>query len=127
MWTFKAAMQIFKQHILHILHKASYPFCSTPSITTIMELESCQNPAHTQNVFCSRITIHTHTHCGLQISNIIHKLMHFASERNKVCFTHSTNLRKPRTAIDYLFFYALLSRDNDLLSRFLDITKVVFS
>ena len=55
-----------------------------------MELESCQNPAHTQNVFCSRITIHTHTHCGLQISNIIHKLMHFASETNTVCFTQST-------------------------------------
>ena len=36
-------------------------------------------------------------------------------------------LRKPRTAIDYLFFYALLSRDNDLLSRYLDITKIVFS
>ena len=25
------------------------------------------------------------------------------------------------------FFYALLSRDNDLLSRYLDITKIVFS
>ena len=69
-----------------------------------MELESCQNPAHTQNTFCSRITIHTHTkrvllthndshthaQCGLQIQNIIHKLMHFASETNTVCFTQST-------------------------------------
>ena len=53
-----------------------------------MELESCQNPAHTQNVFCSCITIHTHAQCGLQIQNIIHKLMHFASETNTVCFTH---------------------------------------
>ena len=32
--------------------------------------------------------IHTHAQCGLQIQNIIHKLMHFASETNTVCFTH---------------------------------------
>ena len=34
--------------------------------------------------------IHTHAQCGLQIQNIIHKLMHFASETNTVCFTQST-------------------------------------
>ena len=34
--------------------------------------------------------IHTHAQCGLQIQNIIHKLMHFASEKNTVCFTQST-------------------------------------
>ena len=49
-----------------------------------MELESCQNPAHTQNVFCSRTTIHTHAQCGLQIQNIIHKLMYFASIKYKL-------------------------------------------
>ena len=70
-----------------------------------MELESCQNPAHTQNVFCSRITIHTHTKRVLLTQNDSHtrsvwfantkhhshhKLMHFASETNTVCFTQST-------------------------------------
>ena len=45
---------------------------------------------HTQNVFYSRTMIHTHAQCGLQIQNIIHKLMHFASETNTVCFTQST-------------------------------------
>ena len=49
------------------------------------------NDSHTQNVFYSRTMIHTHAQCGLQIQNIIHKLMHFASETNTVCFTHSTN------------------------------------
>ena len=37
------------------------------------------------------------------------------------------NVRKLRTAMDFSFFNALLSRDNDLLSGYLDITKVVFS
>ena len=40
-------------------------------------------------MFYSRTTIHTHTQCGLQIQNIIHKLVHFASETNTVCFTHT--------------------------------------
>ena len=39
---------------------------------TTMELESCQNPAHTQNVFCSRITIHTHTKRVLLTHNDSH-------------------------------------------------------
>ena len=34
--------------------------------------------------------IHTHAQCGLQMQNIIHKLKHFASETNTVCFTQST-------------------------------------
>ena len=55
----------------------------------IMELESCQKKTHTQNVFYSRTMIHTHAQCGLQIQIIIHKLMHFASETNTVCFTHT--------------------------------------
>ena len=41
-------------------------------------------------MFYSRKMIHTHAQCGLQIQNIIHKLMHFASETNTVCFTQST-------------------------------------
>jgi hypothetical protein len=37
-----------------------------------MELESCQNPAHTLNVFCSRTTIHTHTKRVLLTHNDSH-------------------------------------------------------
>jgi hypothetical protein len=40
--------------------------------SSCMELESCQNPAHTQNVFCSRITIHTHTKRVLLTQNESH-------------------------------------------------------
>ena len=36
------------------------------------------------------------------------------------------HLRNPRTAMDFSVFCALLSCDNDLLSGYLDMTKVVF-
>ena len=57
-----------------------------------MELESCQNPAHTQNVFCSRITIHTHTKRVLLTHNDSHtRSVWFAntkhhSQTNVFCF-----------------------------------------
>ena len=49
-----------------------------------MELESCQNLTHTQNVFYSHPTIHKQTQCGLQIQNITHKLMHFVLQIKNV-------------------------------------------
>ena len=55
-----------------------------------MELESCRNRPHTQNVFYSRTTIHTHTkNFVLQIRNVHIKQIHHASETNTVCFTHT--------------------------------------
>ena len=36
-------------------------------------------------------------------------------------------IRKLRTAMDFSFFIAVLSRGYDLLSRYLDITKIIFS
>ena len=55
-----------------------------------MELESCQNLTHTQNMFYSRPTIHKQTECGLQIQNIIHKLMLFDLQIIK-CFKNLQN------------------------------------
>ena len=39
---------------------------------------------HTQNVFYSRPTIHKQTQWGLQMQNIIHKLMHFVLQITNV-------------------------------------------
>jgi hypothetical protein len=67
------------------------PHTHTPC-THAMELESCQNPAHTQNVFCSRITIHTHTKRVLLTHNDSHtRSVWFAntkhhSQTNAFCF-----------------------------------------
>ena len=57
-----------------------------------MELESCQNPTHTQNVFYSRTTIHTHTKRVLLTHNDSHtRSVWFAntkhhSQTNAFCF-----------------------------------------
>ena len=51
----------------------------------------------------------------------------FSACHNKTLSDSHYILRKPRTARNFSFFNILLSRDNDLLSRYLDITKVVFS
>ena len=63
-----------------------------------MELESCQNPAHTQNVFCSRITIHTHTKRVLLTHNDSHtRSVWFAntkhhSQTNAFCFRNKYSM-----------------------------------
>ena len=41
------------------------------------------------------------------------------------CYDKCSSIRKPRTAMDFSYFYAQLSHD-DYLSRYLDITKIVF-
>ena len=63
-----------------------------------MELDSCQNPAHTQNVFCSRITIHTHTKRVLLTHNDSHtRSVWFAntkhhSQTNAFCFRNKYSM-----------------------------------
>ena len=63
-----------------------------------MELESCQNPAHTQNVFCSRITIHTPTKRVLLTHNDSHtRSVWFAntkhhSQTNAFCFRNKYSM-----------------------------------
>ena len=42
-----------------------------------MEWNSCHNVTNKQNMFYKCPTIHTQTQCGLQIQNIIHKLMQY--------------------------------------------------
>ena len=70
----------------------------------IMELESCQKKTHAQNVFYSRTTIHSQTQCGLQIQNIIHKLMHFASETNTVCVKHTVFVSEAKCTSLWMMF-----------------------
>ena len=48
------------------------------------------NDSHAHKTCFTHAKWFTHAQCGLQIQNIIHKLMHFASETNTVCFTQST-------------------------------------
>ena len=63
-----------------------------------MELDSCQNPEHTQNVFCSRITIHTHTKRVLLTQNDSHtRSVWFAntkhhSQTNAFCFRNKYSM-----------------------------------
>ena len=56
--------------------------------------------------------------------------MHYLTHQHKYqnIFDNDNDIaKKPRTAMDFSSFYALSSRDNKLLSGYLDITKVVFS
>ena len=72
-----------------------------------MELESCQNPAHMQNVFCSRTTIHTNS---VWFANTKHH-----SQTNAFCFRNKYSMYYTYKET-YFFNYKKVSSKHKLKS-----------
>jgi hypothetical protein len=86
-----------------------------------VELESCQNPTHTQNVFYSRTTIHTHTKRVLLTHNDSHtRSVWFAntkhhSQTNAFCFRNKYSMFYTYKET-YFFKYKRISSKHKLKS-----------